>query len=166
MFFLIDAFSKSGKNAFFSGQRAFPVPPLISKSLASLWKIWPGRHRADRRRKRDVGDRQNPAIPAEISQARSWARGGANEAANDFGKTASEKREVRQADGARRARMTELAVQLAIIYPENAQEAVMAQWHDTMVDRPEPDEAGYTAGWTISGLVVLGAVVTVWMFGI
>jgi hypothetical protein len=62
--------------------------------------------------------------------------------------------------------MTELAVQLAIIYPENAQEAVMAQWHDTMVDRPEPDEAGYTAGWTISGLVVLGAVVTVWMFGI
>jgi len=38
----------------------------------------------------------------------------------------------------------------------------MTRWHDTMVDRPESDhEAGYAAGWTISGLAMLGAIVTV-----
>lgn len=28
------------------------------------------------------------------------------------------------------------------------------------------DEAAYAAGWTISGLATLGAIVAVWMFGI
>jgi hypothetical protein len=43
----------------------------------------------------------------------------------------------------------------------------MTRWHDTMVDRPESDhEAGYAAGWTISGLAMLGAIVTVWVFAI
>jgi hypothetical protein len=41
----------------------------------------------------------------------------------------------------------------------------MSQWHDTMVDRPEADGVIYAAGWTISGLAVLGAVVAVWIFG-
>jgi hypothetical protein len=36
-----------------------------------------------------------------------------------------------------------------------------------MVDRPESDhESGYAAGWTISGLAMLGAIVTVRVFGI
>ena len=42
----------------------------------------------------------------------------------------------------------------------------MSHWRDTMVDRPETDEAAYVTGWTISGLAVLGAIVTVWIFGI
>ena len=43
----------------------------------------------------------------------------------------------------------------------------MTRWHDTMVGRPESDhEAGYAAGWTISGLAMLGAIVTVWVFAI
>ena len=46
------------------------------------------------------------------------------------------------------------------------QEAVMSHWHDTMVDRPETDGAVYATGWTISGLVVLGAIVAVWLLGI
>jgi hypothetical protein len=28
------------------------------------------------------------------------------------------------------------------------------------------DEAAYAAGWTISGLATLGAIIAVWMFGI
>ena len=48
----------------------------------------------------------------------------------------------------------------------NLQEAVMTHWHDTMVDRPEVDGAGYATGWTISGLAVLGAIVAVWVLGI
>jgi hypothetical protein len=48
----------------------------------------------------------------------------------------------------------------------NLQEAVMTNWHDTMVDRPETDGAGYATGWTISGLAVLGAIVAVWVLGI
>ena len=47
-----------------------------------------------------------------------------------------------------------------------AQEANMSHWRDTMVDRPETDEAAYVTGWTISGLAVLGAIVTVWILGI
>jgi hypothetical protein len=43
----------------------------------------------------------------------------------------------------------------------------MTEWRDTMVDRPEPDDSGaYAAGWTVSGLAVLGAIVAVWVFGI
>jgi hypothetical protein len=43
----------------------------------------------------------------------------------------------------------------------------MTRWHDTMVDRAESyHEAGYAAGWTISGLAMLGAIVTVWVFAI
>jgi hypothetical protein len=42
----------------------------------------------------------------------------------------------------------------------------MSKWHDTMVDRPNDDDAAYMTGWTISGLAVLGAIVTVWVFGI
>jgi hypothetical protein len=42
----------------------------------------------------------------------------------------------------------------------------MADWHDQMVDRPVMDEGAYAAGWTVSGLAVLGAIVAVWMFGI
>jgi hypothetical protein len=50
---------------------------------------------------------------------------------------------------------------------QDFQEAAMTRWHDTMVDRPESDhEAGYAAGWTISGLAMLGAIVTVWVFAI
>jgi hypothetical protein len=46
------------------------------------------------------------------------------------------------------------------------QEAVMAHWHDTMVDRPETDGTVYVTGWTISGLAVLGTIVAVWLLGI
>ena len=43
----------------------------------------------------------------------------------------------------------------------------MTRWHDTMVDTPENDnEVGYAAGWTISGLAMLGAIVTVWVFAV
>ncbi len=42
----------------------------------------------------------------------------------------------------------------------------MTDWHDQMVDRPEMDDGAYAAGWTLSGLAVLGAIVAVWMFGI
>jgi len=42
----------------------------------------------------------------------------------------------------------------------------MSDWRDTMVDRPQDDDRAYMTGWTISGLAVLGAVVTVWVFGI
>jgi hypothetical protein len=45
-------------------------------------------------------------------------------------------------------------------------EAAMTDWHDTMVDRPETDEAAYVTGWTISGLAVLGTIVAVWLLGI
>jgi hypothetical protein len=49
---------------------------------------------------------------------------------------------------------------------EAISEAVMPHWRNTMVDRPETDAAVYVAGWTISGLAVLAAVVAVWVFGI
>jgi hypothetical protein len=52
------------------------------------------------------------------------------------------------------------------IYQRQLQEAVMAHWHDTMVDRPETDGAVYLTGWTISGLAVLGTIVAVWVLGI
>jgi len=48
----------------------------------------------------------------------------------------------------------------------NPQEAVMTHWHDSMVDRPQTDGAVYMAGWTISGLAVLGTIVAVWILGI
>jgi len=35
----------------------------------------------------------------------------------------------------------------------------MTQWHDTMVDRPDTNQAAYVTGWTISGLAVLGTIV-------
>lgn len=44
-------------------------------------------------------------------------------------------------------------------------------WRSAMV-RTEPtsetheDDAGYAAGWTISGLAMLGTIVAVWMFAI
>jgi hypothetical protein len=49
---------------------------------------------------------------------------------------------------------------------EQAQEAIMSHWHDTMVDRPETDGTVYVTGWTISGLAVLVAIVAVWVLGI
>ena len=42
----------------------------------------------------------------------------------------------------------------------------MNRWRDTMVDRPENDGAIYAAGWTISGLTVIVAIVAVWVIGI
>ena len=42
----------------------------------------------------------------------------------------------------------------------------MSQWRDSMVDQPESDGAAYLTGWTVSGVVVLGAVVAVWVLGI
>jgi hypothetical protein len=41
----------------------------------------------------------------------------------------------------------------------------MTGWRDSMVDRPM-DDGAYAAGWTVSGLAVLGAIVAVWMFAI
>ena len=41
----------------------------------------------------------------------------------------------------------------------------MSEWRDSMVDQPS-DGGAYAAGWTVSGLAVLGAIVAVWMFGI
>jgi hypothetical protein len=35
-----------------------------------------------------------------------------------------------------------------------------------MVDRPESDGAAYVTGWTVSGIVVLGTIVGVWLLGI
>jgi len=35
-----------------------------------------------------------------------------------------------------------------------------------MVERPDNDGAVYAAGWTISGLAVIGAIVAVWVLGI
>ena len=46
------------------------------------------------------------------------------------------------------------------------EEALMTPWRDSMVDQPETDGAAYAAGWTLSGLVVLGAIVAVWILGI
>jgi hypothetical protein len=46
------------------------------------------------------------------------------------------------------------------------EEVNMTHWHDSMVDRPETDGAAYTAGWTLSGLAVLGVIVAVWVLGI
>ena len=48
----------------------------------------------------------------------------------------------------------------------NAEETAMSQWHDTMVDRPESDGPAYVTGWTVSGVVVLGAIVAVWVLGL
>jgi hypothetical protein len=42
----------------------------------------------------------------------------------------------------------------------------MTPWRDTMVDRPESDGAAYVTGWTVSGVVVLGTVIAVWILGI
>jgi hypothetical protein len=42
----------------------------------------------------------------------------------------------------------------------------MGGWRDQMVDRPEEDSAAYAAGWTLSGLAVLGAIVAIWVLGI
>jgi hypothetical protein len=49
---------------------------------------------------------------------------------------------------------------------ESSKEAVMAQWHDQMVDRSQADSATYAMGWTISGLSVIGVIVAVWILGI
>jgi hypothetical protein len=35
-----------------------------------------------------------------------------------------------------------------------------------MVERPESDGAAYFAGWTVSGVIVLGTVIAVWILGI
>lgn len=42
----------------------------------------------------------------------------------------------------------------------------MNHWRDTMVDQPDNDDGFYVAGWTISGLAVLGTIVAVWVLGI
>jgi hypothetical protein len=42
----------------------------------------------------------------------------------------------------------------------------MNHWNDTMVDRPDPNGPAYFAGWTISGLAVIGTIVAVWVLGI
>jgi len=47
-----------------------------------------------------------------------------------------------------------------------SQEAVMVEWHDTMVERTQTDSGVYLTGWTISGLAVLGTIVAVWVLGI
>ena len=49
---------------------------------------------------------------------------------------------------------------------DSLKEALMTGWRDQMVDRPETDNAAYAAGWTVSGLAVLGAIVAVWVLGI
>jgi hypothetical protein len=49
---------------------------------------------------------------------------------------------------------------------EPSEEAIMAQWHDEMVDRPQADSAAYATGWTISGLTLIGVIVAVWVLGI
>jgi hypothetical protein len=45
-------------------------------------------------------------------------------------------------------------------------EALMTEWRDNMVERPETEDGAYAAGWTVSGLAVLGAIVALWVFGI
>jgi hypothetical protein len=45
-------------------------------------------------------------------------------------------------------------------------EAVMSDWRDSMVDRPEPDDGAYLTGWTISGIAVIATIITVWVLGI
>jgi hypothetical protein len=42
----------------------------------------------------------------------------------------------------------------------------MDHWRDTMVNRPDDDGAVYAAGWAISGLAVIGAILAVWVLGI
>ena len=42
----------------------------------------------------------------------------------------------------------------------------MTHWQDTMVDRPETNDADYVTGWTISGLATLATIVAVWVFAI
>jgi hypothetical protein len=42
----------------------------------------------------------------------------------------------------------------------------MTPWHDTMVDQPQTAGATYFAGWTVSGVIVLGTVIAVWLLGI
>ena len=42
----------------------------------------------------------------------------------------------------------------------------MTEWRDNMVERPDTDDGAYAAGWTVSGLAVLGAIVALWVFGI
>jgi hypothetical protein len=42
----------------------------------------------------------------------------------------------------------------------------MTHWNDHMVDRPESRDGFYVAGWTISGLAVLGTILAVWVLGI
>ena len=46
------------------------------------------------------------------------------------------------------------------------QEARMNHWHDTMVDRPDPNGPAYLTGWTISGLAVIATILVVWVLGI
>jgi hypothetical protein len=40
------------------------------------------------------------------------------------------------------------------------------QWHDTMVETPEPNGPAYVTGWTISGLAVIITIIAVWLLGI
>jgi hypothetical protein len=42
----------------------------------------------------------------------------------------------------------------------------MTHWHDSMVDQPETTSPAYAAGWTVSGLAVLGLILGVWVLGI
>ncbi len=49
---------------------------------------------------------------------------------------------------------------------EAPKEAAVNHWHDTMVDRPEPNGPAYLTGWTISGLAVIATIVAVWILGI
>ena len=46
------------------------------------------------------------------------------------------------------------------------QEARMNHWNDTMVDRPDPNGPAYLAGWTISGIAVIGTILAVWVLGL
>jgi hypothetical protein len=48
----------------------------------------------------------------------------------------------------------------------NRQEARMNHWNDTMVDRPDPNGPAYLAGWTISGIAVIGTILAVWVLGL
>jgi hypothetical protein len=41
----------------------------------------------------------------------------------------------------------------------------MTEWRDQMVEQPV-DDGAYAAGWTVSGLAVLGTIVALWVFGI
>lgn len=46
------------------------------------------------------------------------------------------------------------------------QEVGMTHWHDSMVDQPETSGPAYAAGWTLSGLAVLGVILSIWVLGI